>query len=92
MKFNSEQIVRRALMLVAFSALASLLLIAVFILKEGVPFLFKYGLGKFLCGSIWDPQAGQFGIYPMIMASLWVTLGAMAIGAPLGIAGAKRSQ
>ena len=88
MKFNSEQIVRRALMLVAFSALASLLLIAVFILKEGVPFLFKYGLGKFLCGSIWDPQAGQFGIYPMIMASLWVTLGAMAIGAPLGIAGA----
>ena len=85
---NSEQIVRRALMLVAFSALASLLLIAVFILKEGVPFLFKYGLGSFLFGSTWDPQAGQFGIYPMIVASLWVTLGAMAIGAPLGIAGA----
>ena len=87
-KINSEQVVRRALMLVAFSALASLLLIAVFILKEGVPFLFKYGLGNFLLGSIWDPQAGQFGIYPMIVASLWVTLGAMAIGAPLGIAGA----
>ena len=88
MKINSEQIVRRALMLVAFSALASLLLIAVFILKEGVPFLFKYGPLNFLLGSIWDPQAGQFGIYPMIVASLWVTLGAMAIGAPLGIAGA----
>ncbi len=75
-------------MLVAFSALASLLLIAVFILKEGVPFFFKYGLGHFLFGLTWDPQAGQFGIYPMIVASLWVTLGAMAIGAPLGIAGA----
>jgi phosphate ABC transporter permease protein PstC len=38
--------------------------------------------------STWNPQAGQFGIYPMIVASLYVTLGAMLIGAPLGVAGA----
>ena len=88
MKINSEQIARRLLMLVAFSALASLLLIAVFIFKEGIPFFLKVGLGHFLFSSTWDPPTGQFGIYPMIVSSLWVTLGAMAIGAPLGIAGA----
>ena len=75
-------------MLVAFSALASLLLIAVFILKEGVPFMFKVGLKDFLLSSDWNPQAGKFGIYPMIVASLYVTFGAMLIGAPLGVAGA----
>ena len=88
MKINSENVARRLLMAVAFSALASLLLIAVFILKEGIPFFLKVGLGHFLFSSVWDPQTNQFGIYPMIVSSLWVTLGAMAIGAPLGIAGA----
>ncbi|MEI7880093.1 MAG: phosphate ABC transporter permease subunit PstC [bacterium] len=88
MKLNGEKIVKYSLMLVAFSALASLLLIAVFILKEGVPFMFKVGLGDFLLSSDWNPQAGKFGIYPMIVASLYVTFGAMLIGAPLGVAGA----
>lgn len=88
MKINGEKIVKYSLMLVAFSALASLLLIAVFILKEGVPFMFKVGLGDFLLSSDWNPQAGKFGIYPMIVASLYVTFGAMLIGAPLGVAGA----
>jgi phosphate ABC transporter permease protein PstC len=88
MKFNSETAVKGVLTAVAFSALASLLLIAVFIFKEGFPFMLKVGLSDFLLSSTWNPQAGQFGIYPMIVASLYVTLGAMLIGAPLGVAGA----
>jgi phosphate ABC transporter permease protein PstC len=73
---------------VALSALAGLLLIALFIFKEGLPFLFKVGLRHFLFISDWQPQAGHFGICSMIVASLWVTFGAMLIGAPLGVAGA----
>ncbi len=88
MKFNGEKIAKYTLMTVAFSAVASLLLIAAFIFKEGLPFMFKVGLRDFLFASEWDPTAGKFGIYPMIVASLWVTFGAMLIGAPLGVAGA----
>jgi phosphate ABC transporter permease protein PstC len=88
MKMNGEKIAKGALTVVAFSALASLLLIAVFILKEGLPFMLKVGVGDFLLASVWDPQRGQYGIYPMIVSSLYVTLGAMLIGAPLGVAGA----
>lgn len=88
MKINGEKIAKTSLMLVAFSALASLLLIAVFILKEGVPFMLKVGFNDFLLSSDWNPQAGKYGIYPMIIASLYVTFGAMLIGAPLGVAGA----
>jgi phosphate ABC transporter permease protein PstC len=88
MNLNGEKIAKYLLMTVAFSAVASLLLIAVFIFKEGLPFMFKVGLRDFLFASDWDPMAGKYGIYPMIVASLWVTLGAMLIGAPLGVAGA----
>ncbi|MBM3861163.1 MAG: phosphate ABC transporter permease subunit PstC, partial [Verrucomicrobia bacterium] len=88
MKFNREKTVERLLLTVAFSAIASLLLIALFIFKEGVPFILKVGPRDFLLSSDWSPQAGKFGIYPMIIASLWITLGAMLIGAPLGVAGA----
>jgi phosphate ABC transporter permease protein PstC len=87
-KFNREKVVERLLLAVALSAIASLALIAVFILKEGVPFMLKVGPRNFLFSSDWSPQDGKFGIYPMIVASLWVTLGAMLIGAPLGVAGA----
>ena len=85
---NGEKIAKCLLMAVAFSAVASLLLIAVFIFKEGFPFMVKVGFRDFLMASDWDPMAGKFGIYPMIVASLWVTFGAMLIGAPLGVAGA----
>ncbi len=85
---NGEQVAKGLLTIVAFSALASLLLIAVFIFKEGLPFMFKVGLSDFLFSSDWNPQAGKFGIFSMIVSSLYVTLGAMLIGAPLGIAGA----
>jgi len=88
MKASGESIAKGILTVVAVSALASLLLIAVFIFKEGFPFMLKVGVGDFLFSSTWNPQAGQFGIFPMIVASLYVTFGAMVIGAPLGIAGA----
>ncbi len=88
MKLIGEKGVRGILLGIAFSALSALLLIALFIMSEGLPFMFRYGLKGFLFSSEWQPQAGKFGIFPMIVASLWVTLGAMAIGGPLGVAGA----
>lgn len=88
MKLISEKGVKLLLMITAFSAISALLLIALFIINEGLPFIFKYGLKEFLFSSEWQPHLGKFGIYPMIVASLWVTLGAMLVGAPLGVAGA----
>ena len=88
MKIFSEKGVRNILMLTAFSAISALLLIALFILNEGLPFMFNYGIGNFLLSSEWQPGTGHFGIFPMIMSSIYVTIGAMIVGAPLGIAGA----
>ena len=85
MKLVGEKTVQKILMAAAFSAISALLLIALFIFNEGLPFIFKYGLKNFLFANEWQPQLGKFGIFPMITASLWVTFGAMLIGAPLGV-------
>ncbi len=88
MRLTAESIVEKLLLIVALSAIGGLLLIALFILKEGVPFMLRQGVFHFLFSSDWDPGRGQFGVYPMILASLAVTVGAMLVGAPLGVAGA----
>jgi phosphate ABC transporter permease protein PstC len=88
MRPTKERVVEKVLLAIACSTVLSLLLIAGFILKEGLPFMVKVGLKDFLFSSDWRPSAGHFGIFPMIVSSLWVTLGALLIGAPLGIAGA----
>jgi len=81
-----EKIIRYLLLLVAFSALGSLALITLFIFKEGLPLIVKVGLWRFIFSSDWSPSRGSFGILSMIIGSLWVTVGALIFGVPLGVA------
>jgi phosphate ABC transporter permease protein PstC len=70
----------------ALSSIASLALITVFIFMEGVPLVLHAGLKNFLLSSHWAPTRGHFGILAMIISSVLVTLGAMVLGVPLGLA------
>jgi phosphate ABC transporter permease protein PstC len=70
--------------MLATSSVAILLLITVFIFREGGPLLIDAG-GAFFSRS-WDPTHGHFGILLMIVGSFAVTAGALSIGVPLGIA------
>ena len=88
MNILNEKGIYRLLMGIALSAIAMLLLIVLFILKEGLPFIFFTGIRDFLLSSEWQPAAGKFGIFPMIVGSLWVTVGSLVVGVPLGLAGA----
>ena len=44
-----------------------------------------YSFKDFLLGTKWVPSSEQFGIAPMIVASILATLGALIIGIPIGI-------
>ncbi|WAM33080.1 phosphate ABC transporter permease subunit PstC [Caldicellulosiruptor morganii] len=80
----------RAIELILFLAAAvsviSVLLITVFIFKEGFSIIKEYGFFNFILGTKWAPLSGRFGILPMIIGSIYVTLGAIVIGVPIGIA------
>lgn len=72
------------------SALASILfvaLICVFLFANGVPAILKIGVPDFLFGKEWAPtdEPAIYGIFPMILGSLYVTLGALAIGVSVGL-------
>lgn len=72
----------------ALSACISILavvLICVFLFANGIPAISEIGVGKFLGGTSWKPSNDVYGIFPMIVGSLYVTAGAMLIGVPIGI-------
>lgn len=81
-----EKLIERGLLLVALSAVAMLALIAWFIFREGVPLVARVGVWDFIASTRWAPTRGEFGILPMIVGSLEVTLLAVAIGAVMGLA------
>lgn len=60
-------------------------LICVFLFANGVPGMAKIGFGKFLGGTVWMPGNNVYGILPMIVASIYVTAGAIVIGVPIGL-------
>ncbi len=80
-----EKLARRGFFLMALSALSGLALITIFIFAEGVPLISKAGLFNFVFGTRWAPTQGAFGILPMILGSLWVTLGAIILGVPIAL-------
>jgi phosphate ABC transporter permease protein PstC len=73
------------LLLLAFSAISGLSLITAFILREGLPLMMRLGLGDFILSSDWYPSEGKFGIAAMIVGSLAVTAGALAISLVFGL-------
>jgi phosphate ABC transporter permease protein PstC len=83
---RNDRLVRLALLVVALSAVSILLVITVFIIEQGTPVMFKYGLKSFLAGKDWYPSEKAFGLLPMIVGSLYVTAGALVIGVPFGLA------
>ncbi|UCG92760.1 MAG: phosphate ABC transporter permease subunit PstC [candidate division WOR-3 bacterium] len=80
-----DKIAENILLLIAFSAILSLLLITFFIFQQGIPLIFKTGLHNFFSIS-WSPTKGGFGILSMIIGSLMVTAGALVVGIPFGLA------
>jgi phosphate transport system permease protein len=65
------------------SSFLILVIIAVFIIKEGMPALLEVGSSLF--GTNWYPSKGDYGILPMIVGSIVVTLLALVIAVPLSL-------
>ena len=72
-------------MLCACVSILAVALICIFLFANGVPAMAKIGFGKFLLGRTWQAGNGLFGIFPMIIGSIYVTAGASIVGVPIGI-------
>lgn len=74
----------------AFTSLIFLLGITITLFSESLPLFKHYSLHNFLFGKHWYPtyDPAEFGALPLILASLFVTAGAMLVCIPLGIGSA----
>ena len=66
-------------------SILAVLMICFFLFSEGLPTIGEIGVGNFLTGTVWKPLENQFGIFPMIIGSIYVTAGAIVIGVPIGL-------
>ncbi|MBD3246174.1 MAG: phosphate ABC transporter permease subunit PstC [Candidatus Omnitrophica bacterium] len=84
---NRERLYRWIFTALAFSSLFFLVGITVVLFKEGLPVFREVGLFEFLGGKSWYPtyEPPDFGIRPLILGSLWVTVGALFVCVPLGV-------
>ncbi len=85
MKNSNGKLSERVFLLIALSALSVLALITVFIFIKGVPIIAKVGIKDFVFGMKWAPGQGAYGIFPMIVGSVSVTIGAAILGVPIAL-------
>lgn len=85
MKKVKEKGMEIVFLIAACVSILSVALICIFLFMNGIPAIKEIGFFNFVGGKIWKPGNNIFGIFPMILGSIYVTAGALVIGVPIGI-------
>lgn len=80
-----DKLMKAVFFIAACASIVAVALICAFMFANGLPAIGKIGFVNFIFGKIWKPGSEMFGIFPMIVGSLYVTAGAILIGVPIGI-------
>jgi phosphate transport system permease protein len=85
MNHIKESFMRTVFLAAACASIFCVALICLFLFVNGLPAIGRIGFVRFLAGSEWRPGNNLFGIWPMILGSLYVTAGAIVAGVPVGV-------
>lgn len=85
MKNLKENLMHGVFLGAACVSILAVALICIFLFANGVPAILEIGPLEFLGGMRWKPLNNIFGIFPMIVGSIYVTAGAIIVGVPIGI-------
>ena len=82
-----EQAIKTVFFFTALFAVIVVVFILLFLLRDGYAIFEKAGISVFLSGVTWAPTAvvPLYGIFPLIVGTLLVTIGAMVFAVPLSI-------
>lgn len=83
--FLKEGAARVVFALAAALSILAVGLICVFLFANGVPAMIEIGIPDFLLGTTWRPANDIYGVFPMIIGSIYVTAGALIFGVPAGL-------
>ncbi|HJX34649.1 MAG TPA: hypothetical protein VJ373_05665, partial [Desulfatiglandales bacterium] len=84
---RKEQWIKAIFFIVAFASISVLALIVIFLFMEGLPIFNKVAVRDFIFGHYWYPtsEPPDFGIFPLIIASIAVTVISSLMSIPLGV-------
>ncbi len=85
MKQLKERGMKVVFLLAACTSIMAVALICVFLFTNGFSAIGKIGVLDFLFGGKWKPLNDIYGIFPMILGSIYVTGGAILAGVPIGL-------
>lgn len=87
MRDKKESVMKGIFLLSALMSIFALITIIIFMFANGLPIMLEYGLTDFIFGTEWRATNNPpvFGLLPMILGSLSVTIGAALIGVPIGV-------
>ncbi|MBV1878230.1 MAG: phosphate ABC transporter permease subunit PstC [Pseudomonadales bacterium] len=74
------------LRLLVMLAACIVLLIFGFLLTEAWPFLFSEHGGQLFTDAVWHPTTGQYNLVPVILGTLYTTIGAVSVAVPFALA------
>lgn len=80
-----ERFMKLGCLIAALLSIVAVFLITIFLFINGFPAIREIGVVSFIFGKVWRPNSGEFGIFPMIIGSLYVTAGAIIFGVPIGV-------
>lgn len=82
-----ERAIRSTFLLIALASITTLAMIVFFLFMEGIPIFAKVSVKGFIFGQLWYPTSDppDFGIFPLIVASLAVTFLSSTLSIPLGV-------
>lgn len=83
-----EYLTEKVVLIAAVSSIIIILLIIVFIFQEGLPAFDSIGFFNFIFGMVWNPSYGIYGIFPMIVGSLYIMALSLLMAVPFAIFGA----
>ncbi len=85
-----ETIIEGLLLLAGIASVLITIGIVIILVRDALQFfaLPEVTLSGFLTDTVWQPQIGRFGIFPLLSATLMISFIAMLVALPMGLAAA----
>jgi len=79
---DQDRIARRAFLILTLLPLVLIFVIIISLILRTWPILRAYPLNELIFGMIWKPDNGQFGFWPFITGTVWVTVVGVILAVP----------
>ena len=82
LRTRQDHAARRAFFIFTLLPVLLILFVTAALVFRSWPIISKYGLFDLLFGQVWKPNNGQFGFWPFILGTFWVTIVGVVLAVP----------